>query len=57
MADAPPTRSLRAWATNRELDGRMTVKLTLGDAAEQRAWAIWLSDRAMENDQPEKPAA
>jgi hypothetical protein len=35
----------------------MTVKFTLAVPAEARAWAVWLSDRAMENDQVEKSAA
>ena len=59
-ADAPtavPTaRSLRQWNTAKELDGRMTVKFTLTDPTEHGAWATWLSDRAMENDQAEQPA-
>ena len=58
MADAPTTvptaRSLKQWNAGKELDGRMTVKFTLTDPAEARAWAAWLSDRSMENDQAKK---
>ena len=47
MADAPTTvptaRSLKQWNASKELDGRMTVKFTLTDPAEARAWAAWLS--------------
>jgi hypothetical protein len=52
----PTARSLKQWAAGKELDGRMTVKFTLADPEEARAWAVWLSDRAMENDQAEKSA-
>jgi hypothetical protein len=54
MADAPTTvptaRSLKQWNAGKELDGRMTVKFTLTDPVEARAWATWLSDRSLEND-------
>jgi hypothetical protein len=46
----------KQWNTGKELDGRMTVKFTLTDPAEARAWAAWLSDRSMENDQAKKSA-
>jgi hypothetical protein len=58
--DAPTTvptaRSMRQWSAGKELDGRMVVKLTLTDQVEARAWMVWLSDRAMENEQAEKSA-
>jgi hypothetical protein len=56
MPDAPTARSLKQWNAGKELDGRMTFKFTLTDPAEARAWTLWLSDRAMENDQAEKSA-
>jgi hypothetical protein len=33
------------------------VRFTLTDPEEALAWAVWLSDRSMENDQVEKSAA
>jgi hypothetical protein len=52
----PTVGSLKQWSAGKELDGRQTVKFTLTDPAEARAWAVWLADRAIENDQAKKRA-
>jgi len=44
-APVPTVRSLKQWSVGKETRaGKITVTITLDDAAEARAWAQWLLD-------------